>query len=1467
MASAKCLNDNDFGPVVKGCRDNFDFTIKFELIIFSLVPSSLFVAVALLRCLQLYNRPNVVNARRFLATKLVVLITYLALQFSRLVLLRVVDQNGHDSVLLASSAICFLASLIITPLSYLEHCKARRPSMLLSIYLSMTLLLDIAHARTLWLSTASHTTNTITRIFTASVALKVTIFLLESKQKTAWLHWDTEKRSPEESSGFLDLGMFIWLKRLFVAGYSSVLTMDNLYSLDQELSSEKMHNQLNAYFDRNKSSGSRFRLAKGLVRGYLGPLLMPVLPRLALVGFTFSQPFFLASVLENLARKNEVDTRGDSFGLIGAAVIIYTGIALSRAFYGYFTQRSVAMVRGYLVSALYEKTTESQILAGDDAAAVTLMSTDIERVRTGLANLHDLWASILEASLGCWLLQRKLGFAFLSPVIVILCCGLSMVWIGRAAVKTQASWMGKIQMRVGITSKVITNVKQSKISGISESVEKLIQALRIEELSVGNKFRVVMVITTTVAFAPQALSPLFAFALAGRNLDVSNMYESLSYLVLLASPLLGFFQRFPSILSAFTCLERIQKYLEAKPRRDFRVANRLSPDLSIDCTTQASATLELFPLPSQRIMTSSKDVALTISNGSFAWTAEQTVLKDINITLGFSQIIFVIGPVACGKSSLCRSILGDIPVAAGEVKLHPSLSSVAFCDQAPFLISGTLRKNIIGRLDFDQQRYNEVIWATALTGDIASLPHSHDTNIGTNGTTLSGGQKARVSLARALYARSAFLVLDDVFSGLDNSTASRVFDRTLGRTGLLRRRGATVLVCTHSVRYLPLADHVIALSPQGIIIEQGPYHSSKYYKDATGVIESEIAEVVPDVDIESPTHTSKTSYHSPDDAVTQALDGRSRQLGDWKVYKHYFNSMNKFHLMAMLMSCILIAGGQQLPTVWVGFWAVDSLSKSNNFYIGIYAIFSSLVMIGVFLGTVTCYVFMTIDVGRELHRKALSTVMHAPLRLFTSTDTGTITNLFSQDTAIIDSELSINLLDFMFNMVGLIGSGIVVALASPYLAASYPVLIAIGYCLQMFYLRTSRQLRLLDLEAKSPLYSNFLDTIKGLATIRAFDWVEDEISHNWSLLDDSQRPAYLLAMIQQCLMLVLNLLVAVLATGLVSLATQLKTSAGFTGASFVSLMSFSGFATGMIFCYTALETSIGAVGRLKTFSDQVQPEHQAGEDAEPPAKWPQNGSVVLRNVSASHSPVLSPSPKKALLALNNISLTIRAGERIAICGRTGSGKSSLILLLLRLLDTTPSPDLIFTIDSINMLTLNRTLLRSRIIAVPQECVFLPDGSSIRANIDPTNTVSDTECQAILDMVQLTSFVSSQGGLDAPMSGDQLSAGQQQLFGLGRAVHRRRARMQANRQDGGLLLLDEISSSVDRDTEVLMQNIISREFATYTIVAVAHRLGLMADFVNRIVVLEKGLIVEEGAPKELLAITDGAFRRLYQAGRR
>jgi ABC-type multidrug transport system fused ATPase/permease subunit len=389
--------------------------------------------------------------------------------------------------------------------------------------------------------------------------------------------------------------------------------------------------------------------------------------------------------------------------------------------------------------------------------------------------------------------------------------------------------------------------------------------------------------------------------------------------------------------------------------------------------------------------------------------------------------------------------------------------------------------------------------------------------------------------------------------------------------------------------------------------------------------------------------------------------------------------------------------------------------------------------------------------------------------------------------------------------------------------------------------------------------------MKGIATIRAFGWQEQDMLKSFQLLDTSQRPAYLLAMIQQWLASSLHFLVAGIAVLLVALSTQLRTNAGLTGASLISLLTFSETLSFLIQSYTSLETSLGAVSRLRSFSETVETENMPGEDIEPPETWPRTGSIQISKVSASYDYDSSTQDEAACsLVLQDLELDIPPGQKVAICGRTGSGKSTLILLLLRLLDPLPSCAANMKIDDIYLHQIDRATLRKRVICIPQDAVFLPDGSSVKANIDPYNAATDVECFDALNTVRLSGFVRDKGSLNVGMSAGDLSAGQKQLFSLGRAILRRRVRdrLAGGEKQGGLLLLDEVSSSVDKVTDRAMQEIIRNEFENYTIVMVSHRLEMVMDFFDRVVVLDRGTVVESGGPRELVEISGSRFGELW-----
>lgn len=625
----------------------------------------------------------------------------------------------------------------------------------------------------------------------------------------------------------------------------------------------------------------------------------------------------------------------------------------------------------------------------------------------------------------------------------------------------QRLWMAAVQKRVGLTSSVIANMKNIKISGLTQPIARFVEKLRVDELQAGSGFRKLLLISATFAYVPLLLSPAVTLGVARQNLDAATIYTSVSYLLLMGVPLNNIFQSLPLLSAAVTCLRRIQKFLESETQEDFRIwSTKLRSDqekLSID---------QLSGLP-----------AVSIKNGGFGWENEKMVLNDINVEIPRGTLTMVVGPIASGKSSLCKALLGEIPYSQGTITMTTQLPRVGYCDQTPFLSNGSIKDNIVGYSPFDAERYADIIDATMLNVDFETLPQADKTNVGSNGITLSGGQKQRVSLARCLYLQSDLLILDDVFSGLDADTEDQVFQRVFGETGILKRRQATVILCTHSVRHLPAAGHVVALGSAGTVVEQGTFNdllANKSYIHSLGVKSSSTSRVTSEK-IESddssnslqPDLLRRISTTLP---PVQEADNKSRIEGDKATYLVYFKSMG-----TVLATSLFVCGASfgffyNYPTIWLKYWSDDTAAAhSFGYYAGIYAVLQCCSLISLLaLGTLL-YITVINRSGLVLHHDALRTLVHAPLRFFTATDQGIITNLFSQDLNLIDNELPNALLNTIYTVFVAIGQAAVIASSSPYLAISYPFLICILYGIQKFYLRTSRQLRLLDLEAKSPL--------------------------------------------------------------------------------------------------------------------------------------------------------------------------------------------------------------------------------------------------------------------------------------------------------------------------------------------------------------------------------------------------------------
>lgn len=809
--------------------------------------------------------------------------------------------------------------------------------------------------------------------------------------------------------------------------------------------------------------GKKNALAKALFKTLMIPVLLAVFPILCQVGLGLCQPLLVQRLLIYLDNK---DSRSDytGYGLIGATVIVYFGTSLASSTALSYQTRYLFMMRSILIDAVYRKTTSSQCSISNDSKALTLMGTDVENIRYGLLGLHQLWYVPLQVAVSCWLLYGQLGAAFAAPIVLITCLTIANFVVMRWVQPFENRWMERLELRVGKTSNVIANMKNLKISGLAQSVERSIQGMRVDEMRAAQRFRFLEILVMVTGFAPGALSAMFTFAVTSKHLDVTTLFTSIALLELLASPLNNFFQGIPGVLTAFVCIQRVQNFLETEDRLDFR---------QIRSAADAST-----PTPSQPTSTGA---TIRISDGSFGWESEKMILKGIDASF-FCGLNIVVGPVASGKSTLCNVILGETPFVKGTVEFLVDPGKTAFCDQVPALFNATVKENVAGSGNVDAQRYAKAIQATMLGPDLETLPNGDATKIGSNGITLSGGQRQRVSIARAIYEECDFYIFDDVLSGLDNDTARHVFAHVFGSSGVLRQRNATVILCTHAVHYLSEATHIIALSPDGTLVEEGSFEhlnqNQRYIQslkidnsrhESTGIEETttEAGDAQPESDFQAVIKPVK------DKPVGTSPKNNLRASGDWQVSLHYFRSIGKVWVTIFMLSGVACGFGWCFPNAWLALWSNDASSPpqrhSTSFYLGIYSLLSCL-RLALTISEISLGMMILAKIsGLNLHKDALRTVIVAPLRFFVKTDVGVVTNLFSQDMSLIDNELPLSVIDTfsMFWMV--IGSAAVAATSSAYLLISYPFLITAAYFIQRFYLMTSRQLRLLDLEAKSPL--------------------------------------------------------------------------------------------------------------------------------------------------------------------------------------------------------------------------------------------------------------------------------------------------------------------------------------------------------------------------------------------------------------
>ncbi|THY82869.1 P-loop containing nucleoside triphosphate hydrolase protein, partial [Aureobasidium pullulans] len=1394
MSSRSC--DDSTPGVCHGGRP--DLTLGLEDYVLVLIPAACLLFMAPVRLRRIWGRSRkVVTPTALWWAKTISSTSFVALSLA--VLIRGCIRPQTPSAEIPAEVFSFLASLVAAILSQWEHIRSIKPSALLQLYLMVALVVQAVHVRSLWLRDEDN----IKRDLGIGQIVACALFLaVESVSKESIL-LHRQKRSPQDTNDMFSQRLFWWLNNMFKRGYSSVLAPTDLDKMDEDLSSTDPQRRFRLQWRKHSTRNPQVGLLR-VVFGAIGyDMMFPVIPRLLLLAVQFSQPYLILRFVKYIDNPSEGGTE-EGILLVIATALVYVAIATFQAWYWQSVVRFQTKLRGCLISQIHDKALRSRVDVKSNP--LMLMNVDVEKALFGIRPIHEFWACGLSIVVALGLLYIQVGVPFVAPLILLVVFITICSTNGKNIAPKTKLWLAATQERVSYITSVIGSMKNIKLLGITPFVLAKGNNLREKEIRAQRAIRVssmINLVISLVNFQAATLVMYGAFAIkthiTGVPLTNSTLFTSLAVLKLFTMPLLMTIQFLPSLLQMFAALARIQEYLVTQDHSDQRT-------IDSDAMTHGRNI-------KTGISISEASVVAQIRALSCGYSEDSSVLKDITLDLQRGNLNMVVGSVGSGKSTLLKALLGEVTINGGSITIADD--QIAFCSQNPWLWNGTIRENIVGADIADNSWLTKVCWACGLDQDFQELLDGIDTRVGNDGTALSGGQKNRISLARSVYSRRSLMVLDDVLAGLDTRTERLVFNRVLGPQGLLRKIGSAVVLATHAIGWLRYADTVLVFENGKLIYRGKPEDApASFIRSHAGQPEYETED---ESDNTSPADIPiKTSRSS---SVSSSI---TKRQANWQLYKSYFKSFGRFGFINFTFLIIGFSALQCVQQLVLKWWAGAEATSPSELgkWVGILGAITLIFVVDVFLTLWAGFIVYFPKSSLYLHLQQFTALVKVRYSAWGGKETGSITNRFSQDISIIDGQLANALLNVLAGIFDVIAMTSIIIVATPFIAATIPPLVAVFWIIQKIYLRTGKQLRILDLEAKAPLCTHFLETVTGAATIKAFGWPKSYREKNDKLLEESQTPYYLLESVQNWLSLVLNLVVAGLATVTMAIVVKLRSTsdAGYVALALINIMDIGPILEMLVVAWTQLETSMGAIARMKEFMEDT-PEEEQGK-INPPSDWMTEGGITISRLEASYSDI-APS------TIKDIDLQIQTGQKIAICGRTGSGKSSLASAVFGLLHISSGH---LKIDDVDVTQVSQELLRSKMIALPQDAYFTTGTVRENLSLRKTDTKrSDTQMLDALSRVGLLAkfetLASADGStwqspLDIELNpDDMLTRGQTQLFAMARAIL----------SSGSVVLIDEATSGLDHETEATVQKLLREEFKGKTIIAIAHHLQTIVDF--------------------------------------
>ena len=1117
---------------------------------------------------------------------------------------------------------------------------------------------------------------------------------------------------------------------------------------------------------------------------------------------------------------------------------------------------------------------QGQGIAGDGAGwgngrVVNLMSVDTYRVDQASGMFHMTWTSPVAILITLVVLLVNLSYSALA--------GFGLLVIGipalTKAVKTlfaRRRAINKItDQRVSLTQEILQAVRFVKYFGWESSFLERIGDIRKREI---RSIQILLSIRNGINAVSMSL-PIFAsmlsfitYSLSQHVLDPAPIFSSLALFNSLRMPLNLLPLVIGQVIDAWSSLGRIQDFLLAEEQED---------DFTWDLEGKNAVVLDHADFTWERTVTqdpekggppakkqakeakrSSKALKAPAdpekSNGSVAGTdsastitqTEPFRLRDINFSVGRNELVAVIGGVGSGKSSLLAALAGDMRRTTGGVIMG---ASRAFCPQYAWIQNATVRENILFGKEYDRQWYDMVIDACALRPDLEMLPNGDQTEIGERGITVSGGQKQRLNIARAIYFNSDIVLMDDPLSAVDAHVGRHIFDNAI--CGLLKDKCR--ILATHQLHVLNRCDRIIWLQ-EGRIETIDTFDNLMADNEgfqkmmATTAQEEKIEKEEVDGDeVEEEKKDAKKRKNNKRGAALMQQEERAVKSVSWGVYAAYVRASGTI-FNGPLVICLLIAsqGANIATSLWLSFWTSNKFGYSTGQYIGVYAALGVMQALLMFAFSVSLSVLGTRS-SRIMLQRAMTRVLRAPMSFFDTTPLGRITNRFSKDVDIMDNNLTDAMRMYFFTLAMIISVFTLIIVYFHYFAIALGPLFLMFLFSASYYRSSAREVKRHESVLRSDVFARFSEAVSGTSSIRAYG-LQNHFIKGIRLSVDQMNSAYYLTFSNQRWLSVRldtigNLLV--FTTGILVVTSRFNVSPSISGLVLSYILSIVQMIQFTVRQLAEVENAMNATERIHYYGTEL--------DEEPPlilAKvdpaWPQSGQIIFDNVEMRYRAGLP-------LVLRGLTMTVQGGERIGIVGRTGAGKSSVMSTLFRLVELSGGT---ISIDGVNIATVGLKDLRTRLAIIPQDPTLFR--GTIRSNLDPFNEHTDLELWSALrksDLVDASATLDDKTHgrihLDGVVEEEGLnfSLGQRQLMALARALVR----------GSQIIVCDEATSSVDMETDQKIQRTMATGFRGKTVLCIAHRLKTIINY-DRICVMDQGTIAELDHPLRLWE-AGGIFR--------